>query len=267
MMDYDNIEFESHGFVGVLTLNRPHRLNALSPGLVDDLVRFFSSLRNDRTTRVVIVRGAGTSFCTGFDLSGEDSGESDVGQVEKAYGGMKTYSEVVVQMRRAPQPLIAAIRGNAVGAGFSIALACDMRLAAESARFCARMVRLGMSAGDSGMTYFLPRLIGMARASELLYTARWIDANTAEKLGIVSRVVPDDKLDDAVMELAHEVLQNAPIAVKMTKELLNMSMDEPSLMSTIELESRSQGLCAFTEDFQEAVASILEKRDAVWKNR
>ncbi|NQT48314.1 MAG: enoyl-CoA hydratase/isomerase family protein [Chloroflexi bacterium] len=266
-MSYDNIEFERRGFVGLLTLNRPHRLNALSPGLVDDLIQFFASLKRDRETRIVIMRGAGTSFCTGFDLSGDDSAESEIGPVEKAYGGMKTYSQVAVQMRQAPQPLIAAVSGNAVGAGFSIALACDMRIAGESARFCARMVRLGMSAGDFGMTYFLPRLIGMARASELLYTARWIDAATAEKLGIVSKVVPDDQLDDAVMELAHEVLQNAPIALKMTKELLNMSLDQPSLAATIELEARSQGLCALTEDFQEAVASILEKRDAVWKDR
>lgn len=266
-MGYDNILFDRTDHVGWLTLNRPHRLNALSPGLVDDLVDFFSRLKKDRQTRIVILRGAGTSFCTGFDLSGGDGGESDVGPVEKAYGGMKTYCEIVVQMRRAPQPIIGAIRGNAVGAGFSLAVACDMRLAAESARFCARMVRLGMSAGDSGMTYFLPRLIGMAQASELLYTARWIDAHTAEKLGIVSRVVPDDQLDDAALELANEVLKNAPVALKMTKELLNLTMDEPSLMAMIQVEARSQGLCAFTEDHQEAIASILEKRDAVWKDR
>ena len=265
-MDYENIEFERQGFVGLLTLNRPRRLNALSPALVDELIRFFSALKTDRETRIVVMRGAGTSFCTGFDIVEDDAG-SDIGAMEKAYGGMKTYAEIVVQMRQAPQPLIAVVRGNAVGAGFSLALACDMRIAAESARFCGRMVRLGMSAGDSGMTYFLPRLIGMARASELLYTARWVDAATAEKLGIVSRVVPDDELDGAAMELAGEVLQNAPLAVKMTKELLNMSMDAPSLGAIIQSECRAQGLCTFTEDYREAVASIIEKRDAVWKDR
>lgn len=117
------------------------------------------------------------------------------------------------------------------------------------------------------MSYFLPRVVGLARAAELMYTARWVDAIDAEKIGLVSRIVPDDQLEDVTTELAREILQNAPVGVRMTKEILNMCMDAPSLPAALHLENLTQTLCTFTEDYEEAVKSILEKRDAVFRDR
>lgn len=267
-MSYENIEFERRDAVGLVTLNRPQRLNALSPGLVGDLRDFFGNLKDDRETRIVIMRGAGRSFCAGADLRGEDTGQpSELGRVQQSYAGQQAFSDVVFRMRQAPQPLIAAVHGHAIGAGFALAMACDMRIAGESAQFNVRFTRIGASGGDCGMSYFLPRVVGLARAAELMYTSRWVDAITAERIGLVSKMVPDDQLEDAAMELAREVLQNAPAGVRMTKEILNMCMDAPSLLATLHLENRTQVLCTFTEDFEEAVTSVFEKREAVFRDR
>ena len=266
-MNYENIKVERHDAVTLLTLNRPHRLNALSLGLVSDLRHFFGSLQEDLETRIVIIRGAGRSFCAGADLRGGDTGEPPkLGRVQQTYKGQQAFSDMVFRMRQAPQPFIAAVHGHAIGAGFALAMACDMRIAGESARFNVRFTRIGASGGDCGSSYFLPRVIGWSRAAELMYTSRWVDAVTAERIGLVSRTVPDDKLEDAAMELAREILQNAPAGVRMTKEIMNMCMDAPSLLATLHLENRTQSLCTFTEDFREAVTSVFEKRDAAFRD-
>ena len=267
-MSYENIEFERHDAVGLLTLNRPQRLNALSPGLVADLRGFFGNLHDDSETRIVILRGAGRAFCAGADLRKEGDDQSPkLGRVQRTYASQQAFSDVVFRMRQAPQPLIAAVHGHATGAGFALAMACDMRIAGESAQFNVRFTRIGASGGDCGSSYFLPRVIGLARAAELMYTSRWVDAITAERIGLVSKTVPDDQLEDTAMDLAREVLQNAPIGVRMTKEILNMCMDAPSLLATLHLENRTQNLCTFTEDFEEAVTSIFEKREAMFRDR
>ena len=265
-MSYENIEFERRDVVGLLTLNRPHRLNALSTGLIADLRSFLGNLKNDRETRIVIMRGAGRSFSAGVDLK-EQGEPSELGRMGQFYAAAQVFSDVVFLMRQVPQPFIAAIRGHALGIAFSLAMACDMRIAGESARFSLRMVRMGVSGGEGGSSYFLPRVIGWARAAELMYTARWVDAITAERIGLVSKVVPDDQLEDAAMELAREVVQNAPVGLRMTKELLNMCMDQPSLLATLHLENRTQVLCSFSEDFEEGAKSLLERREAGFRDR
>lgn len=268
-MNYQNLEFESHNGIGVLTLNRPEQLNALSLPLVEELCRFFSNARDDRETHVIIVRGAGRAFCAGADLkdpTGVAAGE-DFATPQARYKAMQMFSNIVVQMREAPQPLIAAIRGPAAGGGLSIALACDARIAGESARFNAAFIRIGISAGDMGASYFMPRLVGLSRAAEILYTGRFIDAATAERIGLVSSVVPDDKLDEEAMELAREMVRNSPFGLRMTKELLNQNIDAPSLASAIHLENRSQALCLLTEDFMEGALAFLQKREAQYHDR
>ena len=171
-------------------------------------------------------------------------------------------------MRQAPQPLIAAVRGPAAGGGFSLSMACDIRLASESARFNAAFIRIGFSSGDLGSSYFLPRLIGLSKAAEYLYTGRFIDAATAERIGLVSRVVPDDQLDQAALELAQEMLNNSPFGLRMTKEVLNVNVDAPSLIAALWLENRTQALCARSEDVMEAVrATFFEKRPPVYRDR
>ena len=228
-MDYRNLSYESRGAIGVLTLNRPDKLNAISLEFANELNTFFAELRRNLQTRVIIVRNEGQVFSAGIDL--QDVGkvmegatsESGLGKMQYGYRFGQIYQEIVMNMRQAPQPLIAAIRGPAVGAGFSLAMACDVRIAGESARFSAAFVRVGLSGGDMGSSYFLPRLIGLSRAAEYLFTGRFIEATTAERIGLVSRIVPDNEVDAAALGLAEEMLQVSPFGLRMTKEVLNLN--------------------------------------------
>jgi enoyl-CoA hydratase/carnithine racemase len=273
---YKSLEFECRDHIGVLTLNRPEKLNALSIEMMGELRDFFGGLEQRLDARVVIVRGAGRAFCAGVDVEDLASHMGKGAPDGKGPGGPATYGHILQRvlggivegMRHAPQPLIAAVRGHAVGGGFSLAMACDVRLASESARFTGAFMKVGYSAGDMGATYFLPRLIGLSRAAEYLYTGRPMDAAAAERIGFVSRLVPDEQLDDAAMELAREMLAATPFALRLTKELLNANIDAPGLMPALQTEGRSQILCGFTEDAQEAAtASFFEKRAPVYHDR
>ncbi|MBM4463045.1 MAG: enoyl-CoA hydratase/isomerase family protein [Chloroflexi bacterium] len=275
-MNYSTLEFECRDGVGWLTLNRPDRLNALSFEMVQELRRFFGSLEERLEARVVIVRGAGRAFCAGMDLSALTGGTASVDQESNMPKGPITFghmieralNDIVIRMRQAPQPLIAAIRGAASGGGFTLAMACDMRLAAESARFKATNIRIGYTGADLGSSYFLPRLIGLSRAAEYMYTGRTMDATTAERIGFVSRSVPDDQLDQVALDLAKEMLNATPLALRMTKELLNINVDAPSLMAATKLEAGDMLLCGMTEDTQEAItAAYFEKRAPVYHDR
>lgn len=272
-MNYKTLQFECRDHIGWLTLNRPEKLNAISFEMSDELFSFFGSLDEHLDVRVVIVRGAGRAFCAGADLGAYDKAgatdqETSYDSPVYRFALQKRLSNTIMRMRQAPQPLIAAVRGPAYGGGFSYALACDVRLAGESARFCAAYVRVGFSGGDMGSSYFLPRLVGMSRAAEYLYTGRVMDAATAERIGLVSRVVPDDQLDQAAEELAREMLNATPFGLRMTKEVLNANIDAPSLMAASELENRTQILCSFTEDNTEArLANFVEKRTPVYHDR
>jgi enoyl-CoA hydratase len=269
VMDYKKIKVETVDNVIWLTMNRPHKLNALSYELQLELIDFFQKLRNDNNSRIVIVRGEGRAFCAGVDLN-EDRAEwtdGELGRMWNYFEGQQRFGDMIHLMRQAPQPLIAAVRGPATGGGLAIAMACDMCIAGESALFQVSFIRRGFSGCDLGLSYFLPRLIGLSRAAELLYTGRFVDANTADKIGLVSKVVPDDQVDETAMELAREVMQNAPIGVRMTKEVLNMSVDAPGLLAALHMENRTQMLTTFTEDQREAIAAFLEKREPVFHNR
>lgn len=268
---YKTIEFERKGAVGILSLNRPERLNALSLELINELRDFFGKLRDDYRTRVVIIQGRGRVFCAGLDLSEWDekfSGGHEMGDVQYIYHIIQQpIADIIVRMRHAPQPIIAAVRGSSVGAGFSIPLAADVRIAGESARFCAAYIRIGLSGCDCGSSYFLPRLIGLSRASEYLLTGRFMDAATAERFGLVSRVVPDGQLEAAAMELAGEMVAISPYGLRMTKETLAQGVDAPSLENAVEMENRTQILCALTEDAKEGPRAFLEKRAPVYRDR
>jgi len=267
-MDYKTIKVEPRDQVIWLTLNRPERLNAISHELLMEMIDFFQKMRNDNKTRVVIIRGSGRAFCAGTDLK-ESRGETpeDLGVLWNYFEGQERLGDMIHLMRQAPQPLIAAVRGPATGGGMAIALACDMRVIGDSTRFQVSFIRRGFSACDCGSSYFLPRLIGLSRAAEFMYTGRFIDAATADKIGLVSKVVPDDQVENAAMELAQEIMQNAPIGVRLTKEVLNMSVDAPSLLAVLHWENRNQVLTTFTEDQREAVRAFLEKREPVFHNR
>jgi len=163
-------------------------------------------------------------------------------------------------MRRAPQPIIACVQGAACGGGFALALASDVRIAGESARMNAAFIRIGLSACDVGVSYFLPRLVGASVASELLLTGRFIHAERARSLGLVSTVVPDAELEAEARKLAEEMLSTSPLGLRLTKECLNASLDAASLEQVVAMEDRNQILCAQTRDFGEGVRAFLEKR-------
>ena len=269
-MAYKTIEFERRGAIGMLTLNRPDKLNALSLELINELRDFFGSMKDDFKTRVVIIQGKGRAFCAGLDLSewnSKFSGEHELGNVQYAYHKIQQpIADIVVRMRHAPQPIIAAVRGHSVGAGLSISLAADVRIAGESARFNAAYVRIGLSGCDIGSSYFLPRLIGLSRASEYLLTGRFMDAATAERFGLVSRVVPDEQVEAAAVELAEEMIANAPFGLRLTKKVLSRNIDATSLENAVELENQTQVLCSLTEDGKEGPRAFIEKRAPIYRD-
>jgi len=266
-MDNTAVQIERRNHIAWLTLNRPESLNAMNRALVLELRAFFSGLAQDLDTRVVVLRGAGRAFCAGLDLKESASEVSDDVSVAAALRGQRGLSELMIMMRRAPQPIIAAVHGAACGGGFALALAADVRIAAESARMNAAFIRLGVSGCDVGVSYFLPRMVGASVAAELLLTGNFIDAARAERLGLVSRVVPDAELRQAAQALADEMLRNSPLALRLTKECLNASLDAGSLEQVIAMEDRNQILCTRTEDFREGVMAFLQKRPAQFTDR
>jgi len=263
---YETLDIRVEDHLCWLTLDRPKSLNAMSRQLVTDLRDFLAKLPDRHDIRVVILRGAGRAFCAGLDLkeaaaSRSGGGDSSQGnRVAAGLRGQRRISELVIAMRRAPQPFIACVHGPASGGGFALALASDIRIAGESARMNAAFIRIGLSACDIGVSYFLPRLVGASLASELLLTGKFIDAERALARGLVSDVVPDDQLDAAGETLAREILGNSPLGVKLTKEALAMSLDAGSLEQVIAMEDRNQTLCAQSPDVLEGMRAFLEKR-------
>ena len=261
---YNTFTIKKEGAIDVVTLNRPEALNALSREMMLELQHYFGKLYTDYTVRVVVLTGAGRGFCSGLDLK-EDRSDEPGGVV----GGMQTQrrvSEIMLRMRRAPQPIISLINGPASGGGFGLALASDIRIATPSVRMNAAFIRIGLSACDVGVSYFLPRLVGSSLASELLLTGNFIEADRALRSGLVSSVVEADQLMDKGLQMAKDILRNSPIGVRLTKDCLNMSIDAPSLDAVVAMEDRQQILISATGDMREGVSAFLEKREAHYQD-
>ncbi|MEX0838651.1 MAG: enoyl-CoA hydratase/isomerase family protein [Parvibaculum sp.] len=268
MTAYKTLIVEKRGSVDWVTMNRPDALNAMNPALVDELQDYFGRLYTDHSVRVVVLRGAGRAFCAGLDLK-ERSNRPDTGASGSPQAGLvsqRRISEIVMRMRRCPQPIISLVHGPACGGGFALALASDIRIAGASARMNAAFIRIGLSACDIGVSYFLPRLVGVSVASELMMTGRFIDAARAERVGLVSEVVPDEKLADAAAPYIEEMLTTSPLGLRLTKECLNMSVDAGSIEAAVAMEDRNQILCAQTNDFREGIAAFLGKRKPEYTN-
>jgi enoyl-CoA hydratase/carnithine racemase len=259
-MAYTTLDIRRDGAVSWVTLNRPDALNALNAAMVTELRDYFASLPGDLGTRIVVLRGAGRAFCAGLDLKENASSDGGMGTVQGALRGQRRISEIVMLMRRAPQAIIACVHGPACGGGFALALASDVRIAGDSARMNAAFIRIGLSACDVGVSYFLPRLVGVSVASELLFTGRFIDAPRALATGLVSQVVPDAALEAAAQALVKDMLATSPLGLRLTKECLNHSIDAGSLEQVIAMEDRNQVLCTQTNDFREGIVAFLGKR-------
>jgi enoyl-CoA hydratase/carnithine racemase len=266
-MELTALVVERREHIAWVTLNRPEALNAMNRSMVRELRAFFSGLEETQT-RLVILRGAGRAFCAGLDLkeaTGSAAGAD--GSVQAGLRAQRQISELVIMMRRAPQPIIACVQGAAAGGGFALALGADVRLAGESARMNAAFIRIGLSACDVGVSYFLPRMVGASVAAELLLTGNFIDAARAERLGLVSRIVPDSELTAAAQAMADDMLRNSPLGLRLTKECLNASLDAGSLEQVIAMEDRNQILCTRTSDVGEGVAAFLQKRPPEYRDQ
>jgi enoyl-CoA hydratase/carnithine racemase len=263
--EYATLLIDHRGPVDWLTLNRPQSLNAINLKMVEELNDYFGRLYNDRDCRVVVMRGAGTSFCAGLDIK-ERRNDASVTPFGGGFGFQGYLADVYIKMRRCPQPIVALVQGAACGGGFAFALAADIRVAGESARMNAAFIKLGLSACDMGVSYFLPRLVGVSVASELMLTGRFIHAQRALATGLVSEVVPDANLDKAAQAYAADMLATSPMGLRMTKEGLNLGVDANGLEAAMAIENRNQVMCAAHPDFAEGLAAFLEKRKPVWKS-
>jgi enoyl-CoA hydratase len=242
-----------------VTLNRPDALNAMDTDLVDEVRRIFVDLYWRRDVRVVMLTGSGRAFCAGLDLKAWDTGGAERSTAE-ALDGQRRIAEIVIAMRRCPQPIIALVNGPASGGGFALALASDVRLATPTAKMNAAFIRVGLSACDIGVSYFLPRMVGASVAAEYMLTGRFFTPERARELGLVSDVVAPEELAAKGRALAEEMLHATPLGLRLTKEALNMSVDAGGLEAVIALEDRNQILCARDPNFAEGVSAFLEKR-------
>jgi 2-(1,2-epoxy-1,2-dihydrophenyl)acetyl-CoA isomerase len=281
-MEYKCLMVEKEGHIAVVTLNRPDSGNSFDFRLMAEIDYVFrDDISNDGTIRAVILTGAGKYFSTGLDLSMFASAEPEVDKDELEKGvassrvqagndevtwGKGTIVGAVVVMTTMGKPVIAAINGPAVGLGFSLALASDIRIASDRARFSMIFVKRGLGP-DTAASFTLPRIVGLPKAKELLLTGDMVDAQEAERIGIVSKVVPHEEMMTAAKELATKLVSNPPLAVAAQKEALNNSMRETDIIKQMELEIAITDKMLNTEDFQEAAKAFLEKRDPVFKGR
>lgn len=252
--------------VRMLTMNRPSKLNAMNEALVRALHDGLEEVSSDSQCRVVILTGAGRGFCAGLDLGGYGAPRTDRGRVQGLFAIQEQIAGLIPRLRGLPQPVIAAVNGAATGGGLSLVLGADVRLASTSARFSAAFVRVGLSGCDIGTSWTLPRLVGAGRAHEMMLTGRVIDAVEAVRVGLVLEAVSPEHLMASVLETARHILENSPMGVRMTKQVMWSALEIPAQSAAMDLENRTQVLLAQTDDHKEAVRSFVERRPPAYKD-
>ena len=249
--------------VRTITLNRPERLNAVNPRLADELPRAVDDAARDDAVRVVVLTGAGRGFCSGLDLS--EPPRLPEGNLHERLDPLAWVGKWVVTCMRCEKPLIAAINGAAAGAGFGLALAADLRVIARGARVTAGYVRRGLSP-DAGVSYTLPRLIGLGRASEIILTGRDLDSDEAQRIGLAAAVFDDATFGSDAMSYAERLAAGPPIAYALTKRLLSRTFDA-SLEDHLARELTSIKTCFASQDVAEAIRAFQEKRAPAFRGR
>lgn len=259
---HETLILDQQGAVLRITMNRPGALNALNTQMVSELREVFQNLYYDRSVRVVILEGAGRAFCAGLDLKESSSrqGGGTRRTPEQGLDGQRSIAEIYVAMRRCPQPIISIVQGSAAGGGFALALASDIRILSEDARMNAAFIRIGLSACDMGVSYFLPRMIGMSLASEYMLTGRFITAERAMQIGLANRVVPHTELRREAEAFAEDMLHATPLGLRLTKDGLNQAVDAGGLEAAMAIEDRNQILTSTDPNFAEGIAAFFEKR-------
>lgn len=263
-MQYEKILYEKRDQVATITLNRPESMNAFDTAIGQELVDCLSRCSEDADCRALILTGAGRAFCAGGDVREMQASMGDRPQLLVRQLTIQLHA-IISAIRRMNKPVIAAVNGAASGAGFSMALACDLVIAAEGTRFNSAYVLIGLSP-DGGMTYFLPRLVGLQRANHLFFSGEFVAAEKGFEMGFVNQVVKEEELMETVYALASRLASAPTLAIAETKQLVNCSLSE-SLESHLENERQALARSAGTEDFKEGIGAFFEKRKASFKGR
>jgi enoyl-CoA hydratase/carnithine racemase len=249
----------------VAKLNRPSRLNALTWEMFDELWDLQRVVDSDPGVRVLVLTGAGRAFCAGLDL--DLAGTLPKMPLIDMLREQKKWADIICGFRLLSKPVIAAVNGAAAGAGMALALAADIRIAADDAKFNAAFVRIGLTGGDVGTSWALPRLIGLGRASELLLTGRFVLAAEAREIGLVTDVTASATLMERAVETADLIIRNSPVGIELTKHVLQCNVDAPSLDAALALENRNQVLAAHTADMPAALTAFRAKKDPIFQGR
>ncbi|MDY0162494.1 enoyl-CoA hydratase/isomerase family protein [Desulfobotulus sp.] len=240
------LNFRQAGRIGYLTLNRPDKYNAFDLEMMDEFEAFLQARRYDNETGVIILDGgASRGFCAGLDVETYAPAIMAMSPVD-AYNAQARLSRLFLAMRRIPQPIISCVHGAAAGIGFSLAMASDIRILADTAKFSAAYINIGLGGADMSSSYFLPRLIGAGRAYEYLLTGNWMDADTAMALGFASRKVSREALIETAEGLAKTMMEKNPMGIRMTKEAINANLDVGGLEAALQMEDRNQMMIAYT---------------------
>ena len=252
-----------------ITLDRPERLNAMNAVLIAELHEVLAGIAVDGACRVVVITGAGRGFCAGIDLNGYGAAPKSehLDRVGATFATQTDIAALVPRLRALPQPVIAAVNGPAAGGGLALVCASDIRIASTTAVFSTSFIRIGVTGCDVGTSWLLPRLVGAARAHELMLTSRRFDAAEALRIGLVTDVVEPDALTAAVNDTIDALIQAPPLSLSLTKQGMWLALEIPSFDAMVEVENRQQVLTSATEDAGEAMASYLGRRPANYHNR
>jgi enoyl-CoA hydratase/carnithine racemase len=250
---------QSANGVATIRLNRPERLNALTFEVYRELTDTFAALRDEPDVRVVVITGEGRAFCSGGDVH-DIIGELFSRDMEGLLEFTRMTCELVENIRSLPKPVIASLNGTTAGAGACIALASDIRIASEEAKIAFLFVKVGLSGADMGAAYLLPRMVGLAKATELLYTGDFIGAHEAQRIGLYNRVVPVDQLAGATEDLANRLARGPGFALAKTKEMLNREL-HMNFKAALECEAQAQAICMQHPDYREAYEAFVAKRE------
>ena len=252
-----------------LTLSRPDKLNALTADLVAELHDQLRALAADTACRAVVLTGAGRGFCAGLDLGGFGvvAGTEQAGPVQRSWAVQRTIAALVQEIRRLPQPVVAAVNGPAAGGGLALVCASDIRIAATTAVFATSFIRIGVTGCDIGTSWLLPRLVGAARAHELMLTSRRFDAAEALRIGLITDAVAPEELDAKVDATLDALLEAPPMSLSLTKQGMWLALEIPSFDAMIEMENRQQILTAQTADAGAAMSAYISKRAPEYRNK
>jgi enoyl-CoA hydratase len=254
--------------IAIIEMRDPARYNALTNPMVAQLREAFETLRRDRTVRAIVLTGAGKGFCAGANMAGNDEPPPEArerGPVGFIQVLQENLAALILAVHEQPQPVIAAIHGGAVGGGFALALASDLRVASNDAYFASHFIRVGLSSCDVGTSYLLPRIVGPTLAAEFMLTGRRIPATEAHGIGLLNRLVAPEAVLASAIELASMITANSEYGVYMTKRGMWANLDSSSIRHAMELENRTQVLGCFTGNMTEAGKAFVEKRAPVWR--